>query len=146
MAVEQIKNQGKEIRGGFPRQKRLRNHRHSGPVDYSLRQGVPASRNEWFPTGRCDDSRVSSSAALTRGCSSGRFVEHENQMNATIAANAPEKTSDHRHPHRWMMLATRSGAITPPAPTPPSKKLLPNPRSRGGVHHATILHAIRSLT
>src|SRR5258708_36605047 len=66
-------------------------------------------------------------------------------MNATIAANAPEKTNDHRHPHRWMMLANRSGAITPPAPTPPSKKLLPNPRSRGGVHHATILFAFGQL-
>src|SRR5258708_17464022 len=66
-------------------------------------------------------------------------------MNATIAANAPEKTNDHRHPHRWMILANRSGAITPPAPTPPSKKLLPNPRSRGGVHHATILFAFGQL-
>src|SRR5258708_12724681 len=119
MAVEQIKNQGKEIRGGFPRQKRLRNHRHSGPVDYSLRQGVPASRNECFPAGRCDDSRGSSSAALTRGCSSGRFVEHENQMNATIPANSPEKTNDPPPPPRSIILPTRTSPLPPPAPPHP---------------------------
>src|SRR5712671_1842834 len=114
---------------------------HTDRLDNIFRQGVPESRNECLPGARLDDSRMSSSAALTRGCSSGRFVEHENQMNATIAASAPVKTNDHRQPNRWIMLANRSGAITPPAPTPPSKKLLPNPRSRGGVHHATILFA-----
>src|ERR1700686_1167701 len=85
--------------------------------------------------------RSSSSAEFTRGCSSGRFVENRNHVTARTTARMPETRNAERQPHRCMGGGNNVGANTPPAPTPPSSRLLPIPRSFLVVQNATILLA-----
>src|ERR1700722_7574464 len=105
-----------------------------------FRHGVLLGTFDPFPDRR-SAVRIASSAEFTLGCSSGRLVENRNHVTATITARMPETRNDERQPHRCMVAANNAGAMTPPAPTPPSNRLLPIPRSFLVVQNATILLA-----
>src|SRR5581483_9669213 len=117
----------------------LRSNAHAEPLEKNLLQGVRPLPIRVLAFAEAVMS--ASSAELMRGCCSGRSVANTYQQKAITAATAPQRTKLLRHPHPCATRERTSGARIPPAPTPPSRKLLPKPRSPARVQNATTLFA-----
>src|SRR6267142_1296641 len=96
-------------------------------LEKTLIHGTLLTTTLWVGVGPIleEERIIASSAALTPGCSSGRLVTYLQIRTAKSVPATPRSKKHARQPHCLIIQLTRTGAATPPAPTPARKMLVP---------------------